>query len=286
MQEYYNYLSTPSGLECNLKEMTNREYLILLKFLNGENYKGFYGALDSLLRQSITNFDSMNLIDKAYIYIANYYYSVKSDIAVKGEIVDTVDLPLIIFLNELEESYNKELMNHNVMNFKCLLHYPTQLLFDSNDNIDIDFSSSIRQVGNEVLNLEQSKTLAKMLPLKYLNEIIAKIKEKYNTQISISKGIKGVKEMKDNLLNSSIFYSIAYIYKDSLENFYNMQYMITHYIRVDWQSLLNMTPVELSILYKNFIEDKERQNESAKNNNRTGVLNSLDPNTSDLLGGI
>ena len=266
--------------------MTNREYLILLKFLNGENYKGFYGALDSLIRQSITNFDSMNLIDKAYIYIANFYYSVKSDIAVKGEIVDTVDLPLIIFLNELEESYNKELMNHNVMNFKCLLHYPTQLLFDSNDNIDIDFSSSIRQVGNEVLNLEQSKTLAKMLPLKYLNEIIAKIKEKYNTQISISKGIKGVKEMKDNLLNSSIFYSIAYIYKDSLENFYNMQYMITHYIRVDWQSLLDMTPVELSILYKNFIEDKERQNESAKNNNRTGVLNSLDPNTSDLLGGI
>ena len=172
------------------------------------------------------------------------------------------------------------------MKFKCRLHYPTKLLFDSNDVIDIDFSSSIKQVGNEILSLEQSRTIAKMIPLKYLNEVIAKVKEKYNNQLSISKGINGVKEMKDNMLSPSVFYSIAFIYKDSLENFYNMQYLMTHYIRVDWQSLLDMTPLELTILYKNFIEDKERQNESAKNNNRTETLSSLDPNVSDMFEGI
>jgi hypothetical protein len=42
-----------------------------------------------------------------------------------------------------------------------------------------------------------------------------------------------------------------------------------------------MTPVETSILYKNFIEDKEKQNEKSKG--KHGVINTHDPNINDTL---
>ena len=54
--------------------MRNREYLVLLKFLNGDNYKGFYKALDTLIKESIDCFDTLDICDKAYIYIAYYLF--------------------------------------------------------------------------------------------------------------------------------------------------------------------------------------------------------------------
>ncbi len=282
MQEYYNYLTVPSGKECILKEMKNEEYLILMKFLNGDNYKGFYNALDSLIKESIPDFDELNLCDKAYVYIANYYYSVKNEISIKGEKVDTVSLPLIIILDEIEKKYQKDLLKFDFLGHNSQIHYPKFLMFDNNDSILIDYTSGLIEVDDIKLSPDQLIILNKHTPIKILNELINEIKKKYNFEIFISNGIPGIKELKDNMLNPSFFYSIAYIYKDLLENFYNMQYMACHYIRVDWNSILKMTPLELSILYKNFIEDKEKQNDASKKNRR-GTISSLDPNISDIF---
>lgn len=262
--------------------MKNEEYLVLMKFLNGDNYKGFYNALDSLIKESIPDFDELNLCDKAYVYIANYYYSVKNEISIKGEKVDTVSLPLIIILDEIERKYQKDLLNFDFLGHNSQIHYPKFLMFDNNDSILIDYTSGLIKVDDIKLSPDQLIILNKHTPIKILNELINEIKKKYNFEIFISNGIPGIKELKDNMLNPSFFYSIAYIYKDLLENFYNMQYMACHYIRVDWNSILKMTPLELSILYKNFIEDKEKQNDASKKNRR-GTISSLDPNISDIF---
>ena len=82
---YYNYLTTPSGKKCKLNEITNRDYLILLKFLNGDNYEGFYDKLNSLISETIPDFEDFNIADKAYVYIAFYFYSIKASIGVKAE---------------------------------------------------------------------------------------------------------------------------------------------------------------------------------------------------------
>lgn len=72
------------------------------------------------------------------------------------------------------------------------------------------------------------------------------------------------------------------MYKESLEHFYNMLYLVCHYIRVQWDSLLNMTPVEMMILYNNFVEDKENQ---SKSNKKSKTINVNDPNIADNLMG-
>lgn len=282
MIEYYNYLTTPSGNSFNIKELTNKDFLILLKFLNGENFKGFYQALDSLISQSIPNFNELDICDKLYIYIAFYYYSVRSSISIKSEKFDSVEVPLNIMLDSIEEQYNNEKLDIKINDRNIKIHYPRTLIFDDNNQILVDILSAIREIEGLKISIDNIAELRKAMPIKMINDIEYKIKQNFNLNVDIVKDVMGAANIQESILNGGIYFSIAYIYKDSLDNFYNMQYLLCHYIRVDWQSLLSMTPVETTILYKNFIEDKERQNEKNKGKN---MINTHDPNVADALLG-
>lgn len=282
MIEYYNYLTTPSGNSFNIKELTNKDFLILLKFLNGENFKGFYQALDSLISQSIPNFNELDICDKLYIYIAFYYYSVRSSISIKSEKFDSVEVPLNIMLDSIEEQYNSEKLDIKINDKNIKIHYPRTLIFDDNNQILVDMLSAIVEIEGLKISIDNIAELRKAMPIKMINDIEYKIKQNFNLNVDIVKNVMGAANIQESILNGGIYFSIAYIYKDSLDNFYNMQYLLCHYIRVDWQSLLSMTPVETTILYKNFIEDKERQNEKNKGKN---MINTHDPNVADALLG-
>ena len=248
--------------------------MILLKFLNGENLKGFYTTLDTLLKDSIPDFDSLDICDKAYIYIAYYFYSVRSSISLKAEKFDNVEVPLTILLDSLEHGYKKEHIKCNFFNWAADVHYPTKLIFDDNNTILIDYLSSLRNIGGVAINSNNLEQLRLQTSTKILSDLEYEVQKNLSYQIDISKGIPNSTDISDEVLGPGLFYSISYIYKDLLENFYNMQYLMTHYIKVSWDSLLDMTPVETSILYRNYIEDKERQNEAAKNKTPLSSLGS------------
>ena len=263
--KYYNYCTVPSGKEYYLNELTNKDYLILLKFLNGENLKGFYNTLDLLIKDSIPEFDSLDICDKAYIYIVYYYYSVRSSISLKADKFDSVEVPLTILLDSLEQGYKKEHIKCSFHNWSADVHYPTKLIFDDNNTILIDYLSSLRAVATVPINAENLEQLRTQTSTKILSDLEYEVQQNLSYKVDISKNIPNSTDISDDVLSPGIFYSISYIYKDLLENFYNMQYLMTHYIKVSWDSLLNMTPLESSILYKNYIQDKEKQNEAAKN---------------------
>ena len=273
--KYYNYCTVPSGKEFNLNELSNRDYLVLLKFLNGENLKGFYNTLDLLLKDSIPDFDSLDICDKAYIYIAFYFYSVKSSISLKGEKFDSVEVPLTILLDSLEHGYKKDHIKCSFHNWSADVHYPTKLIFDDNNTILIDYLSSLRSVAGVQINAENLEQLRAQTPTKILGDLEHDVKSNLSYNVDISKNIPNSVNISDNILNPALFHSISYIYKDLLENFYNMQYLMTHYIKVSWDSLLDMTPIESTILFNNFKEDKERQNEAAKSKTPTSKFNSF-----------
>lgn len=255
--------------------------MILLKFLNGENFKGFYNALDTLILKSIPNFDDLDICDKAYIYVAYYFYSIRSSITIKNEKIDSIEVPLTYILDSIENNYKKESVNIKFHNWNAKIHYPKKLIFDEANTISIDFLSGLCYIENIKITSEQLESLRKSVSTKLINDVEYEIKKNFTLDVEIAKNIPQTNNIVENILAPSVFYSIAYIYKELLENFYNMQYLLTHYVRVDWQSLLNMTPIETTILYKNFIQDKEKQNEK----NKGGSLNMYDPNIADTLTG-
>lgn len=279
--KYYNYLTTPSGRECNLNEITNGEYLVLLKFLNGDNFMGFYNSLNLLIKNTIPDFDSYDICDKAYVYIAFYYYSVKTHIKIKAEKFDAIDVPLTIILDSLENNYKKNTITTDFLKWTCEVSYPTKVI-PKKDSIDIDYVSGLRTVAGTVLNAEEKERIAKEAPLSLLNSLERTIKHEFGTKVHFAKDVPGISDITDTVTNPAIFYSIAFIYRDSLEHFYNMLYLVCHYIRVQWDSLLKMTPLELTILYNNFVEDKENQSKASKKGN----INMGDPNVQDQFLGM
>lgn len=280
---YYNYLTTPSGKKCKLNEITNRDYLILLKFLNGDNYEGFYDKLNSLISETIPDFADFNIADKAYVYIAFYFYSIKASIGVKAEKFDMVEVPLTTILDSIENSYIKDVKIGKFYKWdNCEISYPNILEIED-DNININYVSGLISINGIKLNTQNKIDLSKNAPLQSLNEIENFIKKNFNNDIYFCKDQFGVKDIKDSIINPGLFHSIAYIYKESLEQFYNMMYLMCHYIRITWDNLLDFTPIELSIVYNDFIEDKEEQNKRQKKHK--GSINLNDPNISDTLTG-
>lgn len=275
-------MSTPSGKHYNLKELSNKEYLILLKFLNGENYEGFYNALDTLIIESIPDFKGLDLCDKVYIYIAYYFYSVRTSISLKSEKFDSAEVPLTVLLDSLETRYKKELIEVPFYNWKAKIHYPTTIYFDEPNTIVVDHLTALRNIEGLEIKTEQIEDIRKSTPTKVLNDFYYEVVNGMGLKVDIAKDIPGTADITENILNPGIFYSIAFIYKDLLDNFYNMQYLLTHYVRVSWEAILEMTPIETTILYKNFIEDKEKQNEKSKK----GSINIHDPNVADTLNGF
>ena len=280
---YYNYLTTPSGKKCKLNEIVNRDYIVLLKFLNGDNYEGFYEKLDSLISETIPNFNNFNIVDKAYIYIAFYFYSIKASIGVKAEKFDMVEVPLTTILDSIENSYIKEIKIGKFYKWNdCKISYPSILEIED-DTININYVSGLVSINGIELTTQNKLDLSKNAPLQALNEIESFIKKNFNSDIFFAKDQIGIKDIKDNVLNPGLFYSIAYIYKESLEHFYNMLYLMCHYVRISWDNLMDFTPIELSIVYNDFVEDKEEQNKRQKG--KKGGINMADPNIADSLSG-
>ena len=256
--------------------------MILLKFLNGENYEGFYNALDTLIIESIPDFKGLDLCDKVYIYIAYYFYSVRTSISLKSEKFDSAEVPLTVLLDSLETRYKKELIEVPFYNWKAKIHYPTTIYFDEPNTIVVDHLTALRNIEGLEIKTEQIEDIRKSTPTKVLNDFYYEVVNGMGLKVDIAKDIPGTADITENIINPGIFYSIAFIYKDLLDNFYNMQYLLTHYVRVSWEAILEMTPIETTILYKNFIEDKEKQNEKSKK----GSINIHDPNVADTLNGF
>ena len=250
-------MSVPSGKKFNLKELKNKDYLILLKFLNGDNFKGFYETLDKLIIKSIPSFNELDLCDKLYIYLTYYYYSVNNSFLMKDTSYNDIEIDISVLLNELETKYDKELSSIKFHNWNAFAHYPKNILFDDYNIISIDYLSSLKKIENVEITLENIKDIRDFIDTKSLNEIEYEISKKFSFEIVFF----SLKERKISewLLTPNIFYAVAYIYKDLLENFYMLQYILTHYIKIEWSSVLEMTPLETTILYKNFVEDKEKQ---------------------------
>lgn len=249
--------------------------MILLKFLNGDNFEGFYNALDVLLSESISDFNDLDLVDKAYTYIAYYFYSVRTSIAIKSDKIDSLEVPLTILLDSLENNYKKDLLEIPFYNWTAKTHYPKRLSFDEPNLISIDFLSALRYVGGLEIKTEQLDSLNRSTPTKVLNDFQYHVFKNFSFNVDLCKDVPTVENITENVLSPGLYYSIAHIYKDLLENFYNMQYLLTHYVKISWDSILNLTPIETTILYKNFMEDKEKQNEQSKTLNNNNLTNNL-----------
>ena len=102
---FKNYLTTPSGRYCEIEELPNKVYFILVKYLQAQDYKKFFSILNETIKKDIPNFDDFDIVDKVYVYVAQCMYSIRGSIDVNNNQIGSQEVQLGLILNNIETSY-------------------------------------------------------------------------------------------------------------------------------------------------------------------------------------
>ena len=166
--EYYNFLTTPSGRYCEVRDITNEEYLVMVKFIESENYKAFFQCLDEIVKRNIPDFDSFNIIDKCYVYLAMCMYSVRGSITVNNKQLGDQLIQLGQILNNIESAYTYKSFEYELKKGAVLtFEYPTSFKIEDNMPV-IDWFSGFNKFNDIEVTPEMRDKLKSNLKAKDL----------------------------------------------------------------------------------------------------------------------
>ena len=264
--EYNNYLTTPSGRYCQVKDIKNQDYLVLVKFLQARKFDNFFVALNEVVKRSIPDFEDFDIVDKAYVYIAMCMYSIRPVISVNNSAIGSQQVNLGIILDNIEGSYVRsvqvdyELKQGIVMRFG----YPKSFTFDGGSVPILDFYSGLISVNGKVLTKEQKQILKKRLGTKQLSFIDDFCRQKFVCVCDIFHGVP-MNKLQMNILGQSLLYNVVSFYNMSLQVFYQIMYAMIKHVRMTYSDFMKISHAETSILLKMCSQQSRNMSQGAKN---------------------
>lgn len=280
MKKFYNYLTTPTGKYCELRELTNAEYLVLNKFAESNNLKGFFEMLDGYISDTIPDFHTFTLYDKFYVYLAFTAYSIKPSITITNANSPQIEIPISAIIENVESDYQDVFFNYEINDSLSLEFGPPAKTQFTIEGAQIDCLSGLRKViqnGSElVLDEEQKNELIQKLPNKVLIEASCRAQESLNLSVDLFRGIDNSKYTID-VFSDDIFATMFTIIPEKLESFYWRLFAAVHYVKMSQEGFMKMTPIETNVLLKNFQTVQEEQRKAnEKGGGAVGGLNNFD----------
>lgn len=256
MIRYTNYVSTPFGRECSIKEVKNDEYVVLLKFIQAKDYLGFYFALNELIKETVPDFDEYNIIEKAYVYLAMCFYSVHNTVITENTVLGSVEYSVGHFFESIDSSCSQipSTVNYQISpEIIAELTIPTRLLF-THTEVNIDYSTGLKKIKDiELKNEEERINFFRQISPKLAMRLEKEIKKQFSANCNL------FNNLSVNLIQPDIFYFIPQVYAESLDDHYEVQYYVHEYLKWSWETYAAYTPIETRILFNQFKIDKERQ---------------------------
>lgn len=263
--DYYNFLTTPTGQYCEVRDIINEDYLVLVKFIESENYKGFFDCLNSLVKKDLPNFDDFNIIDKCYVYMAYCMYSIKGVIEVHHAQLKTQQIALGLIINNIEEAYVPKSFDYEIKKGMVLTFgVPTD--FSIEDKIPvIDWFSGLQKFNGKELSKEQKEQLKGLLKSKDLLTIEQEAREVFQIEVDLFQGVP-MNEMKINLCSESLILNCLFFYKYPLEGFYAEMYSCCKHLKMGFSDFMKRTHIEIEM----FLSFAKKENEEMTKKDKSG----------------
>lgn len=264
--EYYNFLTTPSGRYCEVRDITNEEYLVMVKFIESENYKGFYQCLDEIVKKNIPDFDSFNIIDKCYVYIAMCMYSVRATITVNNKQIGEQLVTLSLILNNIESSYQEKWFEYEIKKGAILtFSYPTSFSIEDNMPV-IDWFSGFKKFNDIEVTDEMRDKLKSNLKAKDLMAIEQIARETFDIEVDLFQGVP-MNEMKMNLCSESFMLNALFFFKYPLQAFYAEMYSCCKHLKMSFNDFMKRSHVEIDV----FLSFAKKENEEYAKKDSSGM---------------
>ena len=261
---YKNYLTTPKGRYCELTEISNADYLILVKYLQGENYQMFFKTLNEIIIKDLSDFDDYDIIEKCYIYLACCMYSIRATINVTNPVIGDQEISIACILNNIESGYvHENVIDYKLNdNFVLQFGYPKTFFFDNGMPV-IDFYSGLKGFNGKQLSNEEKDILKEKLGTKNLSFIEDYLRNKFKNTCDIFHGVP-MNKMEMNLLSENMIGNVIGFYKMPLDGFYHIMYAMIKHLRMSYSDFMKITQVETNIMLGFAAEENKKMDEQAK----------------------
>lgn len=261
----------PSGKTYYINELKNDLYFASSKFILNEDYFGFYTALDNHLRITIPNIDTVNLLDKLYLYIILYATCVKSSIILPAESITELESPpaidlfeVLTSLTEISTVTKRFTINTSVGQAVLDIFYPTKLE-DINDTVIFDPISAIKTFTvNEntykVETEEDRSTLSSLIPADSYYQLIQFIIDNFNSLIIFYKN-----KIEIPLFSQYFFkYFANNIFYGGLQYQFDLMYLLQRHLNLSIFDFKNMSPADSEMLFTKLVKEKEEEKKAAE----------------------
>lgn len=264
--DYYNFLSTPSGRYCEVRDILNEDYLVLVKFIESENYKGFYQCLDELIKKDIPDFDTFDIIDKCYVYMAYCMYSIKGSLEINHVQLGSQQIPISTILNNIEYSYQNKTFDYEIRK-GMVLQFGLPKKFVIEDKLPvIDWYSGLLTFNGKELGESQKQQLKTLLKSKDLLLIEQAAREEFQIEADLFSGIP-MNEMKINICSESLILNSLYFFKYPLEGFYAQMYSCCKHLKMSFSDFMKRSHVEVEM----FLSFAKKENEEMSKKDTSGL---------------
>lgn len=272
MSEFEIKCKVPSGKKIYVKELKNKTYIALHKFVMNNDLEGFYRTLDNHISSSFEEIQSLSILDKLFIYLSIYAYSIKAQIELSSKTIDKFGQEEIYSIFEvLEEMQNIKVKNitesFETKQGTVLIEIglPTQF-----EEVDDEFTfnplSAVKKVNlnsqNYVLKTpEDFKVLNFIFTPENYYKLTNLIIQNFNFNIPL---IKGKVELP--ILSNVTYKFIAEsLYYNDLDYILTTIYSLLKHLNLAPSEYSQLTPADSEILLLKLIKDKkEEQKEAAK----------------------
>lgn len=261
---FKNYLTTPSGRYCEIEELPNKVYFILVKYLQAQDYKKFFSILNEVIKKDIPDFDDFDIVDKVYVYIAQCMYSIRVSIEVNNTQLGSQEVNMSLILNNIETSYplNKTVDYKLSDNFILNFGYPKNFIFEGDMPL-IDYYSGLIGFNGKVLSNEEKEQLKEKLGTKHKTFIESHLRNNFGVDFDILHGVP-MNSMKLNLFGESMLANVISFYRMPLESFYHLMYAVIKHLRMSYSDFMEISQNEATILLKHVAEENKAMSEGAK----------------------
>ncbi len=257
----------------NCKELKNRDYFSILKYLQNQDYKNLSLFFENLINESLqekTVFKKLNLIDKAIILLTLRSICISPEITLESKklqkIIKKINISNIIKkLQELKFERSISINEKIIIN----LSLPKKLSYNSLDEVIENCIYSITNDSNDkILDPDEISETLSLLPGSYFFEINKFVQEAEDTLSKITlieaDDAFNLKSINCSLLSNNIFSFMLSVFSDSLINFYNLIYIFGTKLNLSKSDFEDLTPAESTLLTNMYIREQEELAKASK----------------------
>lgn len=231
-----------------LKELTNKNYLDINKYIASNDNEGLSNFLNDQL-----GLKDFNIFDKffALIYLRLLCISPTIKLSIQKDSILTINLTKI--LQRLLDNIQEHIEDFYFKDLQISFKLPKNLFYSNFLLLLLDIIEDIKLKNNSIdyKNFTPNKKILiiKSFKKEIIKEIKNHIKEKQNYYkiVDLEENI-GLDKYNFSFYDNSAFFTLKFLFKNNLTSIYNKLYVCSQKLNLNYDNFCSITPAETNIL--------------------------------------